>query len=100
MDHVPLSPATRLRMNMLFAPADLNDAELLLVEECGSNLTGKHTTPEGMERLRFAALKLSEGQIDRLCDAIQLAQTDWRDLLMCAGFGSPGAHLKWIPTKG
>jgi hypothetical protein len=101
MDHAPLSPSTRLRMNILFAPADLNDAELLLVEECGRNLPFcESSTPEGLERVRFGALKLSEGRIDLLCDAIQLAQTDWRDLLMCAGFGyCLDEHLKWMPQK-
>ena len=32
----------------------------------------------------FAALKLSEGNLDRLREAIGLAKTDWRDLLMAA----------------
>ena len=100
MDHAPLSPATRLRMNALFAPADLDDAEMLLVEEFGRNLAfHKDATPESLERVRFAALKLSEGQIERLCDAVQLAQADWRDLFMCAGFEKPGAHLKWMPPR-
>jgi hypothetical protein len=99
MDHAPLSPATRLRMNILFAPADLNDAEVLLVEECGRNLCWNEcATPESLERVRFAALKLSEGQLDLLCDAVLLAQTDWRDLLMCAGFACRlDEHLKWMP---
>ena len=32
----------------------------------------------------IAALKLSEGNLDRLREAIGLAKTDWRDLLMAA----------------
>ncbi|MDH3282227.1 MAG: hypothetical protein OEQ18_14015, partial [Gammaproteobacteria bacterium] len=51
-----------------------------------------------MERLRFAVLKLSEGEIDRLVQAIELAQVDWRDLLMAAGFGQDiEAHNQWNP---
>jgi hypothetical protein len=40
-----------------------------------------------MERVRFAVLKLSGGDLEKLRKAIKLAQTDWRDLLMAAGFG-------------
>ncbi len=39
------------------------------------------------------------GQLDKLEEAIKLAQIDWRDLLMAAGFGHDvEAHLKWLPT--
>jgi len=51
-----------------------------------------------MERIRFAVLKLSEGNIEKLVQGIELAQTDWRDLLMMAGFGEDvEAHDKWKP---
>jgi hypothetical protein len=51
-----------------------------------------------MERIRFAALKLSEGDMGRLRAAIDLAKLDWRDLLMNAGFGwSVHVHEKWFP---
>ena len=51
-----------------------------------------------MERIRFSVLKLIEGKIDKLISAIELAQIDWRDLLMAAGFGyDTDAHNKWIP---
>jgi hypothetical protein len=51
-----------------------------------------------MERIRFSVLKLSEGKIDELVRAIELAQVDWRDLFMEAGFGhDPEAHNKWEP---
>jgi hypothetical protein len=50
----------------------------------------------GSERLQFAALKLSEGNLDKLNRAVALAKTDWRDLLMAAGFGEDiKAHLAW-----
>jgi hypothetical protein len=49
--------------------------------------------------VRFAALKLSEGRLDRLEEAIKLAQTDWRDLLVAAGFAHDvEAHLNWLPA--
>ena len=102
MEHVSLSPETRLRLNAVFAPADLNEAEILLVEECGRNLPfSENATPESLERIRFAAMKIANGSIDRLCDAIQLAQIDWRDLLVSAGFANDvNAHWNWKPISG
>ena len=102
MEHVSLSSETCLRLNAIFAPADLNDAEILLVEECGRNLPFyENATPESLERIRFAAMKIANGSIDRLCDAIQLALIDWRDLLVSAGFANDvNAHLNWKPISG
>jgi hypothetical protein len=52
------------------------------------------------ERLQFAALKLSEGNLDKLDRAVALAKIDWRDLLMAAGFGEDiKAHLAWLPQR-
>ncbi len=53
-----------------------------------------------MERLRFAAIKLSKGELNTLLDAIVLAQTDWRDLLVAAGFANDvHAHQSWLPSS-
>jgi hypothetical protein len=102
MEHVPLSRETRRRLNAVFAPADLTDAEILLVEECGCNLPFyENSTPKSLERVRFAAMKIANGSIDRLCDAIQLARSDWRDLLVLAGFANDlKAHFNWRPASG
>lgn len=69
----------------------------LLVEECGNNLPFlEEIDAKGLERYRFAALKLSQGDIDKLLEAVVLAQIDWRDLLVAAGFGySVDAHAIW-----
>lgn len=49
-----------------------------------------------MERIRFAALKLSRGNPHKLLRAIEEARMDWRDLLMAAGFGTDeNAHEIW-----
>lgn len=74
------------------------EAERLLTYECGSNLPlSKGSTPAGLERVRFAALKVSDGQIDKLRRAVELAKTDWRDLLVSAGFAhDPEAHKTWL----
>ena len=99
MPGVPLSPETRRRVEMLFDGDELHIACELLINECGSNLPfSENDGPVECERCRFAALKLSEGRIDLLRQAIRLAQTDWRDLLMAAGFGYDiTAHLRWLP---
>ena len=44
----------------------------------------------------FAVLKLATEGDTGLDTAIELAKTDWRDLLMSAGFGEDiNAHEKW-----
>ncbi|HEV7902274.1 MAG TPA: hypothetical protein VGO96_00430 [Pyrinomonadaceae bacterium] len=63
-----------------------NIAELLIIE-CGNNLPGLEKSDEiQLERFRFAALKVSSGDVDELLKAIVLAQTDWRDLLVGESF--------------
>ncbi|MBL8857792.1 MAG: hypothetical protein JNL28_04710 [Planctomycetes bacterium] len=96
---VNLSPATAERLNLLFRGKGGDDAERLLVEDCSDRLPFlAHAGPVDLERVRFAVLKLSAGRIDRLRDAIALANTDWRDVLMAAGFGEDTeAHLRWHP---
>lgn len=98
---VTLSDATRERLKTLFPTADRAAAERLLVERCGSDLPAlQGLTAVGLERFRFAALKLSGGTIAGLQRAIELANTDWRDLLMAAGFGEDAtAHTTWRPTR-
>ena len=56
-------------------------------------------TPESMERIRFAVLKLSEGDLRKLEPAIALANKDWRDLFMNADFGHDvNAHQRWADS--
>ena len=101
MARVPLSNATRLRVETLFDKDDQQIATELLVSECGSNLPFCHDSGPGeCERVRFAAIKLSGGRIEQLREAIELAKTDWRDLLMSAGFGNDvSAHKRWLPQR-
>ena len=71
----------------------------LLELECADNIAGcENYDSEQMDRIRVSVLKLSEGDPDRLARAVELAQTDWRDLLMAAGFGEDAdAHKRWSP---
>jgi len=96
---VALSAETQRRLEAVFARGLRQEAEALLVEECGVNLPRyQHADSDALERVRFAALKLSEGTLNGLCDAIQLAQDDWRDLLVAADFADDiHAHKNWLP---
>jgi len=84
---------------MLFVPEDIFTVSSWLRNECGDNLPlWKPATPAGLERIRFAVLKLSNGSLKDLRRAIDLAKTDWRDVLIAAGFGSDvKAHDSWWP---
>ncbi|HJZ98219.1 MAG TPA: hypothetical protein VKE70_17030 [Candidatus Solibacter sp.] len=77
-----LSAETQRRVDMMYFPAQRDEVARLLVEECGYNIPG--TSPKGdefsFERLRFAALKVSRGDIAILKEAIELAKVDFRDL--------------------
>jgi hypothetical protein len=80
---------------MLFA---LNtQVEMALIYECGNNLRDhKWSNEHGLERIRFAVLKMSLGDVQRLRRAVKLAQEDWRDAFMGAGFEvSTTAHEEW-----
>jgi hypothetical protein len=100
MKTLPLSPETRRRLELLFAPADRAEAETLLVDECGNNLFLENMDMFQLERFRFAALKLSAGNLPNLWQAVDLAQQDWRDLLMAAGFGEDVTeHERWVPAS-
>jgi hypothetical protein len=96
---IELSEHTQQIVERLFQAKDWKRASGVLESGCGDNLPmlGKpNPDPHSMERLRFAALKLSDGEIEKLRQAIILAQQDWRDLLMAAGFGhSLDEHKKW-----
>ena len=94
-----LSPETQRRLEILFHVENRSEAMRLLVEECGNNVPFCEDSNErDMERIRFAALKLSGGDLSRLREAVELAKIDWRDLLVAAGFGDDvRAHEHWIP---
>ena len=96
---IELSEKTAGRVSALFPKNQWREVEDLLKIECGENIPFcENSDKYEMERIRFAVLKLSEGNIEKLVQGIELAQTDWRDLLMIAGFGEDvEAHDKWKP---
>jgi hypothetical protein len=95
-----LSVETKRRVELLFRPEDQVEVTGLLDLECGYNLPGcDRATENDVERVRFAALKLSDGNLSRLRRAVNLGQVDFRDLLMEAGFAEIAALEKWLPEK-
>ena len=83
-----LSPNTVARINLLFKAREREDAVRLLDEQCGDNLPFLEKLDcYELERYQFAALRISDGGLSKLRKAVHLAQSDWRDLLMAAGFG-------------
>ena len=96
-----LSESTREKVRALFPPAQHQAVADILLSECGNNLPYlENVDKEGLERYRFAALKLSNGSLTKLREAIELAKSDWRDLLVAAGFASSAdAHERWHVSK-
>ena len=83
----------------MFSPDSRAEVAELLIHECGNNLPSCERLDEfQLERVRFAVLKLSKGDVDQLKKAIGLAKEDWRDLLVSAEFANDlDAHKRWCP---
>jgi len=96
---IDLSERTIELVAALFTGEQATQAEQILMYECADNIPFCEQNDKfQMERIRFSVLKLSEGRMDRLKEAVKLAQTDWRDLFVAAGFGyDPHAHKEWAP---
>jgi hypothetical protein len=93
-----LQPETLRRLNRVFPQEYRQEAEQLLFNRCGRVNIAATVTAADVERIRTAALKVSNGKIGALLQAIQLAQVDYRDLLKTAGFAQDAeAHLSWEP---
>ena len=83
---LPLSPNIAKAVEKLFSDENKEEAVRLLTEQCGVNLPNcKNEDEYDLENLRFQALKLSEGNIEKLRDAIRMANEDWRELISKAG---------------
>ncbi len=93
---IPLSDETEARLLRAYGSDDLDEARRLLETDCSHNIAGWEMA--GLDRIRAAAIKLSGGSISKLVDGIVLVQTDFRDALVAAGFGSDiHAHESWWP---
>lgn len=88
---------TQRRIDIMYPPEKREDVKKLLEEECGYNLPLPNLEEASIERFRFAALKISNGDFDVLKKAVDLAKLDLRDLQVAAGFNF--GHKRW-PPKG
>ena len=95
-----LSPRTRQLVEKIFNPKQIAEVTQWLEDECGNNIPFCDKSDEyEMERIRFAVLKLSQGNIKKLLAAIDEARMDWRDLFMAADFGHDvKAHEQWAKS--
>ena len=93
----PLSPRTKQLVENIFSASHVAEAVERLKQECGNMIPFYEDADEfQMERVRFAVIKLSEDQINKMINAINEARFDWRDLFMAVGFGHDViAHEKW-----
>ena len=92
-----LSPGVVECIVALFPAGQRAEVSDLLASACSSNLPSAETLgPAGVERVRFAVLKISGGSLDRLRAAVAQARFDWRGTLVGAAFGDdPGERLAW-----
>jgi hypothetical protein len=101
MPAVQLSENTLRLVRHIFTAENHTAIIAALEIRCGSGLPlWVSTTPEGLERIRFAVLKLSSGSLPRFERALAIANTDWRDVLVAAGFGNGlQAHINWLDEQ-
>jgi hypothetical protein len=92
-----LTQRTLRLIERLFPPDQHGAVRELLEQDCGTNLPFCETQDAvGLERVRFAVLMLSGGNLERLRSMADHAKVDWRDVLVWAGFGySLTAHDEW-----
>ena len=95
-----LSKDTERLIEIIFPSILHSQVIKAITKECSENIPFcENATPENMERIRFSVLKLSEGKMDVLQQAIDMAKLDWRDLFMNAGFGyDTKAHIHWAES--
>lgn len=83
---LPLSPNTAKAIEKLFPDGSKDEVVRLLTEKCADNLPNcEHEDEYDLEDLRFQVLVLSEGNIEKLREAVRIANLDWRDLSVSVG---------------
>lgn len=96
---IELSEETRLRIEEAFPAADRRQVEECLLAECGDTLPLVGVSNSALaERIRFAVIKLANGEVGQLQSWVEEAKEDWRDVLVSADFAhDPIVHLSWHP---
>ncbi|MES2048975.1 MAG: hypothetical protein V4447_11285 [Pseudomonadota bacterium] len=101
MPHVYLDIKLRIKLEQLFPHSQRIVAEKLLEAQCGTDLPLiAEQGIDGINRIRCAVLKISEGSLEKLHAAVQIANIDWRDVLVAADFANDAlAHISWLECK-
>jgi hypothetical protein len=96
-----LSENTLELLRQIFPPEQHAAVATILEARCGLALPlMEAATPEALERIRFAVLKLSSGSLQELERAVSVANKDWRDVLVAAEFAnSLLAHVNWFNAQ-
>ena len=94
-----ISQNTIKLVDILFSKEKNSEVIECLEEYC--QFLRSYEMKENLDRLCFAILKLSiirgKGHINKFHKAIELGKTDYRDLLVSAGFGNDvNIHKKWF----
>jgi len=95
-----LSMRTTSLIEKSFPTESQEDVKNTLIENVGETLAfSERSTPECLERIRFAVVKLTLEDNYSLEQAVELANLDWRDLLVNAGFGlDVKRHEQWFES--
>lgn len=94
---IPLSAKTKKAAEILLDDSLRERIEQRLIEETSLDVPmWDDCTPEGLERIRFAVLKLVARNPKNENIAFNHAKMDWRDLFVAAGFAqSATEHDRW-----
>ena len=89
-----LTPTIEKKIEIMF-PDNVNEVKETLINLCDDIICSEPGLLS--ERICAAILKSSQGNMDYLYESIELANIDWRDILIGAGFGDDiSAHKEWL----
>ncbi|WP_196138956.1 hypothetical protein [Aliikangiella sp. G2MR2-5] len=96
-----LSTRQKIILEKCFSEEDYFDAQSYIEKNAGRTIPFcGNSSPEQLDRIRFAIIKQSDGCLSKLKEGIDLAHSDWRKLLISADFGiHPQAHDDWFKKK-
>ena len=89
-----LTPKIEKKIEVMF-PGKVKEVREALINLCDDIICSEPGVLS--ERICAAILKSSQGNMDFLYESIDLANIDWRDILIGAGFGDDvNAHKDWL----
>lgn len=94
-----LAPLTEELIASCCPPTQRQAVSDFLSANCARDLPGIGSTPEWIElidRIQLAAIRGSNWNLETIAAAVKLANLDWRDLLVAAGFANDlSSHRLW-----